>query len=412
MPANVLTRAHRGTEALIFDTVRTPRGKGKKDGALHHLSPLHLMAATLRALETRNGFDTSQLEDVILGCAEGVHDQGANIARSAVLAAGFSEKVPGTTVARFCGSGLEAVNMAAAKVQAGQADLVIAGGIEMMSLVPMVGTGGPMASDTFFNDASWLTPQGVSADLIATLHGYSRADVDSFAAESHRRAHVASSSGWFDRSIVPVADQNGDIVLAHDELIRPDTTVERLAQLRPSFAGFGKAGFEITVKHRYPEVDRLDYVHHAGNSSGIADGAAAILIGSTAAGDKLGLKPRARIRAMSQVGIDPCIMLTAPAEAAQRCLDRAGLTFADVDLFEVNEAFASVVLYFLEATGAAHSQVNPVGGAIALGHPIGATGSILIGTLADELHRQDKQFGIATMCTGLGMGVATLIERM
>jgi acetyl-CoA C-acetyltransferase len=397
------------TGALIFDAVRTPRGKGKKDGAMHHLSPLDLVATTLRALENRNALDTSQVEDVILGCAEGVHDQGANIARSALLAAGFSEKVPGTTVARFCGSGLEAVNMAAAKVLA---DLVIAGGIEMMSLVPMVGTGGPMASDTFFNDVSWLTPQGISADLIATLHGYSRADVDAFAVESHRRAHAASSNGWFDRSIVPVADQNGEVALMRDELIRPETTVERLAQLRPSFAGFGRAGFETTVKHRYPEVDRLDYVHHAGNSSGIADGAAAMLIGSAAAGEKLGLKPRARIRAMSQVGIDPCIMLTAPAEATQRCLDRAGLTFADVDLFELNEAFASVALYFMEATGATHSQVNPVGGAIAMGHPIGATGAILIGTLADELHRQDKQFGVATMCTGLGMGVATLIERM
>ncbi|MDB5518487.1 MAG: acetyl-CoA acetyltransferase [Tardiphaga sp.] len=399
-------------EAFIFDAVRTPRGKGKKDGALHHLSPLHLMAGLLRALESRNGLDTSQIEDVILGCAEGIHDQGANIARSAVLAAGFSEKVPGTTVARFCGSGLEAVNMAAAKVKAGQSDLVIAGGIEMMSLVPMVGTGGPMASDIFFNDASWLTPQGVSADLIATLHGYARSDVDAFATESHRRAHLASTNGWFDGSIVPVIDQNGEVVLSRDELIRSDTTVERLAQLRPSFAGFGKAGFETTVKHRYTEVDHLDYVHHAGNSSGIADGAAAILIGSAAGGEKLGLKPRARIRAMSQVGVDPCIMLTAPAEATRRCLDRVGLTLADVDLFEVNEAFASVALYFMEATGAAHGKVNPVGGAIAMGHPIGATGAILTGTLTDELHRQDRQFGVATMCTGLGMGVATLIERV
>jgi acetyl-CoA C-acetyltransferase len=399
-------------DAFIFDAIRTPRGKGKKDGALHHLSPLHVMVSMLRALETRNALDTSQIEDVILGCAEGIHDQGANIARSAVLAAGFSEKVPGTTVARFCGSGLEAVNMAAAKVKAGQADLVIAGGIEMMSLVPMVGTGGPMVSDTYFNDVSWLTPQGISADLIATLHGYSRADVDSFAAESHRRAHAASSSGWFEHSIVPVVDQNGDVALTSDELIRPETTVERLAQLRPSFAGFGKAGFETTVKHRYPEVDRLEHVHHAGNSSGIADGAGAMLIGSAAAGEKLGLKPRARIRAMSQLGIDPCIMLTAPAEATQRCLDRVGLTISDVDLFEVNEAFASVALYFMEATGVPHNKVNPVGGAIAMGHPIGATGAILIGTLTDELHRQDKQFGIATMCTGLGMGVATLIERI
>jgi len=400
-------------DAYIFDALRSPRGRGKKDGGLHTLSPVELASELLKAIPLRNaGFDSSKVDDVIFGCAEAVNDQGANLARSAALYAGYSDSVAGSTVARFCGSGLEALNIAACKVMAGQGDLFVAGGIEMMSLVPMLSTGGPTVSDTFFNDVSWATPQGVSADLIASLEGFSRTDVDEWAALSHRRAAAAVQDKAFERSLIPVRDRNGALLLDHDELIRPDTTVESLAKLKPSFERAADAGYDITIRRRYPQLDQLMHVHHAGNSSGIADGASALLIGGQEAANGLGLRPRARILAIAQVGIEPCLMLTGPVEASRRALARCGLGFQDVDLFEVNEAFASVVLYFNRHAGVDPQRVNVNGGAIALGHPIGATGGILVGTLLDELERRDARVGVATMCTGLGMAVATVIERI
>jgi acetyl-CoA C-acetyltransferase len=401
------------SEAYIYDAVRTPRGKGKKDGALHTLSPIDLGSGLLKALRTRNpGLDAAQIEDVVFGCAEAVHDQGANIARSSVLYAGYPDSVPGSTTARFCGSGLEAINITSAKVMAGQGDVYVAGGVEMMSLVPMLGTGGPTVSDTYFNDASWATPQGVSADLIASLEGFSRGDVDRFAAESHRRAALAQEQGYFSQSIVPVCDVNGQQMLDYDQLVRPDTSAERLAALAPSFERMAQAGFGQTIRQRYPRLDRLDHVHHAGNSSGIADGASAVIIGSAAAGKRHTMKPRARIRAFAQAGAEPCIMLTAPVDAAKKALDRVGMQFSDVDLFEINEAFASVVLYFMKHAGVPHEKINVNGGAIALGHPIGATGGILLGTLVDELERRDLTTGVVAICTALGMAVAIVIERI
>lgn len=401
-------------EAFIYDAVRTPRGRGKAQGALHTLSPLELGATVLRALPERGNFTPALIDEVIFGCVEAVDDQGANLARSAVLEAGYGDTVPGFMVARFCGSALDAVNTAAAKVMAGQADCIVAGGVEMNSLVPMlVGTGGPSVSDVFFNDRVMQTPQGVAADLIATLEGFSREDVDAFAATSHQRAAQAQAQGWFGRSIVPVHDRLGRLQLAHDELVRGDTTVESLKKLKASFVDSGeKMGFDATVRYRYPQVDRIDHVHHAGNSSGIADGASAVLVGSQAASAMLGVKPRARILATASAATDPCIMLTGPVPATQKCLQRAGLSMEDVDLFEVNEAFAAVVLHFMHHTGAAHAKVNVAGGAIALGHPVGATGGMLIGTALDELERRGGRRALITMCTGLGMAVATLIERI
>ncbi|MCC6009037.1 MAG: acetyl-CoA C-acetyltransferase [Rhodobacteraceae bacterium] len=400
------------SEALIFDAVRTPRGRGRPDGALHTASPLHLATTVLDALRNRNAFDAGAVEDVVMGCAETANDQGANIARSAALTAGYPDSVGGCVVSRFCGSGLEAVNMAAARLMAGQADMMVAGGVEMMSLVPMLSTGGPIASDTAFNTISWLTPQGISADLIATLEGHSRAQVDAFAAESQVRADEAIRAGRFDGSLVPVHAPDGAILLDREEYPRPGTTAQTLAGLKPAFAGMGAAGFGETVKRRYPQVHRLEHVHHAGNSSGIVDGAAALLLGTEAAGRVAGLRPRGRILSFAAIGSEPSIMLTAPAEASARALRRAGLGFDDIDLFEVNEAFASVVLYFMDRTGVPHDKVNVNGGAIALGHPIGATGAILAGTLLDELERREARYGLVTMCVGLGMGVATVIERL
>lgn len=400
-------------DAYILDALRSPRGRGKKDGGLHTLSPVELASELLKAIPARNPrFDSAKVEDVIFGCAEAVNDQGANLARSAALYAGYADTVAGSTVARFCGSGLEALNIATCKVMAGQGDLFVAGGIEMMSLVPMLATGGPTVSDTFFNDRSWATPQGVSADLIATIEGFSRDDVDAWAVQSHQRAAKAVEEGAFSRSVVPVRDSNGSLVLDRDELIRPETTIESLAKLRPSFERAADAGYDTTIRRRYPQLDRLLHVHHAGNSSGIADGASAVVIGNLACAEAFGIRPRARIRAIAQIGIEPCIMLTGPVEASRRALARCGLTFKDVDLFEVNEAFASVVLYFNRHAGADPDKVNVNGGAIALGHPIGATGGMLVGTLVDELERRDGHIGVATMCTGLGMAVATVIERI
>ncbi|MES2631377.1 MAG: acetyl-CoA C-acetyltransferase [Pseudomonadota bacterium] len=399
-------------EAFIYDAVRTPRGRGKAQGSLHTLAPLELGATVLRALPQRSGFDPALIDEVIMGCVEAVGDQGANLARSAVIEAGYGDTVPGFMVARFCGSALDAVNTAAAKVMAGQADCVVAGGVEMNSLVPMLfGTGGPSVSDVFFNDRVMQTPQGVAADLIATLEGFKRRDVDAFAAASHQRAAQAMREGWFNRGVVPVTDRNGTICLAADELVRPETTEESLAALKPSFLTSGdKMGFDATVRYRYPQVDRIDHIHHAGNSSAISDGASAVLLGSRQAGERLGLRARARIVSTASAAADPCIMLTAPTPATRKALARAGLDVTDIDLFEVNEAFASVVLKFMNDLGVPHDKVNVAGGAIALGHPVGATGGMLVGTLVDELERRGLRRGLVTMCTGLGMGVATIVE--
>jgi acetyl-CoA C-acetyltransferase len=398
-------------EVFVFDAVRTPRGRGKPTGALHTQTPLSLVVTLLDELRRRHpGIDRST-DEIILGCCEQFNDQGGNLARSSILQAQYSTSIPGLMLSRFCGSGLDAVNVAAAKVMSGQADLVLAGGVEMLSLFSIFGSGGPMISDVQFKDRTVQIPQGISADLIATLQGYSRSDVDSFAAQSQQRAYRAREQGWFSRSIVPTSTGTG--VLERDELIRNNVTTESLAQLKPAFEKTGEAeGYAEIVRFRYPQVGRLNYVHHAGNSSGIADGAGLVLLGNREVSERLGLRPRARILSSASAADDPCIMLTAPAEATSKALRRAGLRFSDIDLFEVNEAFASVVLYFMEKTKVPHERVNPVGGAIAMGHPVGATGAILIGTLVDEMQRREVRYGAATMCTGLGMGVATILETV
>ncbi|MCB1340250.1 MAG: acetyl-CoA C-acetyltransferase [Pseudooceanicola sp.] len=401
------------TEAFIFDAVRTPRGKGRPDGALHVLSPVELAAFALTALDKRTGFSQAAPDDVIFGVGDGVNDQGANMARSAVLLAGMPESIPGLTVSRFCASGLDAVNAAAGRVMAGQADLIVAGGVEMMSLIPIAGTGGPNGSDAAFNNAAHHTPLGMAADLLATVSGHSRADVDAYAAESQARAARAWDEGRFDRSVVPVADNTGTVLLERDEHIRRGTTAADLGRLPPAFAGMGeKGGFDAVVRQRYPQVMEVAHVHTAGNSSGIVDAAAAMLIGTREAGERLGLTPRARIRSFATTAMDPCLMLASPADATAQALARAGMAQGDVDLFEVNEAFASVVLHFMERTGLDFERINVNGGGISMGHPIGATGVILVNTLLDELERTGQGTGVATLCVGLGMGVATTIERV
>ncbi|RZU51374.1 acetyl-CoA C-acetyltransferase [Krasilnikovia cinnamomea] len=399
------------TEALIFDAVRTPRGKGKR-GALHGVKPVTLAAGMLRALAERNDLDTSAVDDVVLGVVSPVGEQGADIARTAVLVADWDIRPAGVQLNRFCASGLEAVNVAAAKVAAGFEDLVVAGGVESMSRVPMGSDGGAWITDPATSFATHFVPQGVSADLIATLAGFSRTDVDAVAVRSHARATEAREKGYFARSIVPVTDQNGLLVLAEDETIRPGTTVETLAGLKPSFATPGGLGYDAIAIDRYPEVERIDHVHTAGNSSQIVDGAAAMLIGSERAGRALGLVPRARIVTTAAVGTEPTIMLTGPVPATRKALDRAGLTTADIDLYEINEAFAGVVLRFQRDLDLPDEKVNVNGGAIALGHPLGATGCMILGTLLDELERRDLRRGLATLCVGGGMGVATIIERI
>ncbi|WP_296227785.1 acetyl-CoA C-acetyltransferase [Ralstonia sp. UBA689] len=400
-------------EAYIYDAVRTPRGKGKKDGSLHGVTPLRLAATALRAIRDRNQLDTALVDDVVLGCVEPVGEQGACIGRVAVLAAGYAETTAGVQVNRFCASGLEACNMAAAQVMAGQSDFAIGGGVESMSRVPMGASGGAWAVDPAIAIPSYFVPQGVSADTIATKWGYSRRDVDAYAAESHRRAHAAAGAGWFKHSIVPVRDQNGLTILDRDEMIRPQTTVDTLAQLKPSFAELGEQyGFDAVIRQRYPELERIEHVHHAGNSSGIVDGAAAVLIGSREAGQRAGLKPRARIRSFTSIGSEPSIMLTGPSYAAEKALKRAGMRASDIDLYELNEAFAAVVLRFMEAMNVPHDKMNVNGGAIAMGHPLGATGAMILGTLLDELERRGASTGLATLCVGAGMGIATIIERV
>lgn len=401
------------TQAFIYDAVRTPRGKGRQDGRLHGATPVHLAATTLAALRERNQLDTSAIDDVVLGCVEPVGEQGANIARIAALTAGYDLAAAGFHVNRFCASGLEACNIAAAQVMAGQSDLVIGGGVESMSRVPMMTSGGAWAMDPDVARRTHFVPQGVSADLIATRWGYSRWDVDSYAVESQRRATLARTLGRFSRSLVAVRDVAGSVMLDYDEFIRPGTSLESLASLRPAFAEQGeKLGFDAIAVQRYPELERIEHVHHAGNSSGVVDGAAAVLIGSREAGERMGLKPRARVRAFGSIGSEPTIMLTGPSLVTEKVLKRAGMNVRDIDLFEVNEAFAAVVLRFLEAMAVSADRVNVNGGAIALGHPLGATGAMLLGTLLDEMERSDLSTGLVTLCVGAGMGTATLIERV
>lgn len=400
------------TEAYIFDAVRTPRGKGKKDGSLHEVKPITLLTTLMHALAERNNLDTSKIEDVVLGCVTPVADQGGDIAKTAAIAAGWSDQVAGVQINRFCASGLEAVNLAAMKVRSGWEDLVVAGGVESMSRIAMGSDGGPWALDPQTNMRSNFIPQGVGADLIATLDGYTRADVDAFAVNSQKKAAAAQAAGRFDKSIVPVKDGAGVTILDRDEFIKPDSSVEKLAGLSASFEMMGNMGFDAIALQKYPEAEKINHVHHAGNSSGIVDGAALVLIGSEKAAQELGLKPRAKVLATALVGTDPTIMLTGPAPAARKALAKAGLTVEDIDLFEVNEAFASVVMRFINELNVPVEKVNVNGGAIAMGHPLGATGAMILGTLLDELERTGKKRGLATLCVGGGMGIATIIERV
>ncbi|TNE98666.1 MAG: acetyl-CoA C-acetyltransferase [Gammaproteobacteria bacterium] len=400
------------TEAYIFDAVRTPRGRGKKDGSLHSVKPISLLTTVLNALQERNSLDTAQVDDIVMGCVTAVGDQGADIAKTAALAADWDEKVAGVTLNRFCASGLEAVNLAAMKVRSGWEDMVVAGGVEAMSRVPMGSDGGAWATDPATNLHTGFMPQGIGADLIATIEGFSREDVDAFAVRSQQKAAAAWENQRFARSIVPVTDQNGVVILDRDEHVRGNTTVESLSSLKPSFQMMGEMGFDGVAREKYHYVENINHVHHAGNSSGIVDGATAMLIGSEAKGKALGLKPRARIVATAVTSTDPTIMLTGPAPAARKALEKAGMTADQIDLFEVNEAFASVVMRFQRELSVPDEKVNVNGGAIAMGHPLGATGAMILGTLLDELERQNLRFGLATLCVGGGMGIATIIERV
>ena len=400
-------------EAFIYDAVRTPRGKGKKDGSLHGVTPLRLAETALRALAQRNQLDTAIVDDVVLGCVEPVGEQGACIGRVAALAADYAESVAGVQINRFCASGLEACNMAAAQVMSGQSDMAVGGGVEAMSRVPMGSSGGAWPVDPHSAFKSYFVPQGISADTIATLWGYSRHDVDAYAVASQQRAQRSWDEGRFDRSVVPVLDVNGQVMLARDEFIRPETTLASLGALKPSFADMGEQfGFDAVIRQRYPQLEAIQHVHHAGNSSGIVDGAAAVLIGSRAAGERAGLKPRARIRAFASIGSEPSIMLTGPSYAAEKALKRAGMSTSDIDLWELNEAFAAVVLRFMEVLSIPHDKINVNGGSIAMGHPLGATGAMILGILLDEMERRNLATGLATLCVGAGMGTATIIERV
>ena len=401
------------TDAYIYDAVRTPRGEGKPKGALNEVSPVGLAAAALAALRDRNDLDTSCVDDVVLGCSEPAGEQGAVIARSAVLMADYDQSVSGVQINRFCASGLEAVNMAAAQVMAGQADLAIGGGVESMSRVAMASSGGAWFADPQVAFKTYYVQQGISADLIATKYGFSRDDVDAYAVESQKRAAEAWDDGRFDESVVPVKDQNDAIILDRDEHVRPDTDMQALAALNPAFEKMGRdLGFNSVILQRYPEVERIDHVHHAGNSSGIVDGASAVLVGSREIGASLGLKPRARIRNFGSIGSEPSIMLTGPAPVTRKVLARGGMETGDIDLYELNEAFAAVVLRYMQDLGVPHDRINVNGGAIAMGHPLGATGAMILGTLLDELERRDLETGLCTLCIGAGMGVATVIERV
>ncbi|WP_299201821.1 acetyl-CoA C-acetyltransferase [uncultured Tateyamaria sp.] len=402
------------TEAYIYDAIRTPRGKGRKDGALHEVTSLRLSALTLNALKERNNIDGHVVEDVIWGNVTQVMEQGGNLARTAVLASDLDEAIPGIAINRFCASGLEAVNIAANQVRGGAGDGYIAGGVEMMGRVAMGSDGAAIAADPSIAMESYFAPQGIGADLIATEYGFSRDDVDQYSVESQRRAKEAWDDKRFAKSIIPVMDQNGLPILDHDEYMRPQTDMQSLGSLNAAFEAMGKVmpGFDKVALMKYPHLERINHVHHAGNSSGIVDGAAALLIGNEELGEKLGLKPRARIKSTAKIGTDPTINLTGPVPVTEKILRDNGMNIGDIDLFEVNEAFAAVVLRFLQAFDVDHDKVNVNGGAIAMGHPLGATGAMILGTLLDEMERTDKETGLATLCVASGMGAATIIERV
>jgi len=401
------------TEAYIYDHVRSPRGRGKPNGSLHSITPINLTTQVLASLRDRNNLDTSLVDDVILGCVAPVGEQGADIARIAVLNADYAESVPGKQINRFCASGLESINTAAAQIMAGQSDVAIGGGVESMSRIPMASDGGAWATDPQVAYKTHFVPQGVSADLIATKYGISRWDLDTYSAESQKRAAHAWEQGWFKDSIVPIRDHIGRVVLDHDEHMRPEATAESLGGLNPAFVIPGEqGGFNTVILRRYPEIESVTHVHTAGNSSGIVDGAAAVLVGSAEAGQRMGLKPRARIRAFSSIGTEPSIMLTGPAPATEKVLKRAGMSVSDIDLYELNEAFAAVVLHYMNLLNIPHDKINVNGGAIAMGHPLGATGAMILGTVLDELERRDLSTALITLCIGGGMGTATIIERV
>jgi acetyl-CoA C-acetyltransferase len=400
-------------DAFIYDAVRTPRGRGKSDGALHEVTALNLATQPLAAIRERNKLDPKLVDDVVLGCVDPVGEAGGDIARVAAIMAGYGDEVPGVQINRFCASGLDAVNFAAAEVMSGQHDMTIGGGVESMSRVGIGASGGAWPMDPSIALASYFVPQGISADLIATKYGFSRDDVDAYAVESQKRAGKAWDEGRFKNSVVPVTDVNGITLLDKDEHMRPSTTMQTLAALNPSFVQMGEmGGFDAVAVQRYPEVERLNHVHTPGNSSGIVDGAAAVLIGTAEAGKRAGLKPRAKIKAFANIGSEPSIMLTGPIPVTEKVLKKAGMSTKDIDLYELNEAFASVVLRYIQALGIPHDKINVNGGAIAMGHPLGATGAMILGTVLDELERSGKSTALATLCIGIGMGTATVIERV
>jgi acetyl-CoA C-acetyltransferase len=400
-------------DAFIYDHVRTPRGRGKVDGSLHEVTALNLASQALGAIKNRNELDPTLVDDVVMGVVDPVGEAGADIARTAALVAGYGDGVPGVQINRFCASGLDAVNFAAAQIMSGQQDMAIGGGVESMSRVGIGASGGAWAVDPSIAVAHYFVPQGISADLIATKYGFSRDDVDAYAVESQKRAATAWNEGRFSRSVLKVKDVNGLTILDKDEHMRPDTTMQSLASLKPSFVQMGEmGGFDSVAIQRHPEVEAVNHVHHAGNSSGIVDGAAAVLLGNSKVGKKAGLKPRARVRAFANIGSEPAIMLTGPVDVTKKVLKRSGMTLDDIDLIEINEAFASVVLRFLQAFEIDPAKVNVNGGAIALGHPLGATGAMILGTVLDELERRDLSTALVTLCIGAGMGTATIIERV
>jgi acetyl-CoA C-acetyltransferase len=400
-------------DAFIYDHVRTPRGRGKADGALHEVTALNLAAQALGAVRDRNQLDTGLVDDVVLGCVDPVGEAGGDIARAAALVAGYGDSVPGVQINRFCASGLDAVNFAAAEIMSGQHEMTVGGGVESMSRVGIGASGGAWPMDPSIAVKSYFLPQGISADLIATRYGFSRDDVDAYAVESQKRAATAWNEGRFKQSIMPVKDVNGLTILAKDEHMRPSTTMQSLAQLQPSFTQMGEMyGFDAVAVQSHPEIEKVEHVHHAGNSSGIVDGAAAVLIGSKKAGRRAGLKARARVKAFANIGSEPSIMLTGPIDVTRKVLKKAGMTIDDIDLVELNEAFASVVLRYMQAFDLDHGKINVNGGAIAMGHPLGATGAMILGTVLDELERRDLSTALVTLCIGAGMGTATIIERV
>jgi acetyl-CoA C-acetyltransferase len=401
------------TDAFIYDHVRTPRGRGKADGSLHEVTALNLATQALATLKDRNSLDPALVDDVVLGCVDPVGEAGGDIARVAAICAGYGNEVPGIQINRFCASGLDAVNFAAAEVMSGQHDMTVGGGVESMSRVGIGASGGAWPVDPMIALPSYFVPQGISADLIATKYGFSRDDVDAYAVESQKRAAAAWEEGRFAKSVIPVKDPNGITILGRDEHMRPSTTMQTLAQLKPSFTQIGEmAGFDAVAIQAHPEVEAVNHVHHAGNSSGIVDGAAAVLIGNAEAGQRAGLKPRARIRAFANIGSEPAIMLTGPVPVTEKVLRKAGMSIGDIDLFEVNEAFAAVVLRFMQAFDLDNSKINVNGGAIALGHPLGATGAMILGTVIDEMERRNAATALVTLCIGVGMGTATILERV